>query len=145
MKLLITTVTMIFISFGANADMKGNVEEYYKLCKPYVANGLSTKGMRDDQLLDFAICSNVLVGHMIRGDMNCKLLKNFRNAGDINSKQFRLLSIAFANKYASLNQIVTSFVGYAENNPNVWRETLAGNTVQFINLKFPCKLKDTKG
>ena len=40
MKLLITTLTMVFISFGANAL---TIEELYKDCKPYQNSGFEFK------------------------------------------------------------------------------------------------------
>lgn len=140
MRLLIITLTIIFVSFGASAKNTGGVEQYYKFCKPYVANGLSTKGMTEDQVIEFLICNNVLVVLMKRGDMNCKLLNGLRKQGDINDKQFSFLSMLTANEYVSPNPLITSFVTFAENNPDKWNKTLVGSTFDFLNRKFPCKL-----
>ena len=60
MKLLIITLTIIFINSGVFAKNSGTIEDYYKFCKPYQVNGFSPKGLSDEQYNMSLICNNVL-------------------------------------------------------------------------------------
>ena len=64
MKLLITSLTMIFISFGANAL---TIEQLYKKCKPYQNNGFEFDNLSPGQIHNAVACLSYIAGLTGRG------------------------------------------------------------------------------
>ena len=139
MKLLITTLAMIFISFGANAL---SVEKLYKDCKPYQSNGFSTKNLSFEKQISSIACLSYLRGIRDKGDLNCKYLKGIKKAKAIDIESLRVLSLLLANSKASISSVITSFINYAENHPENWKYTPDTYSKEYLSDKFPCKLDE---
>ena len=138
MKLLITTLTMIFISFGAHAF---NVETLYKYCKPYQNNGFSWDNLSKSKIQDGIICISYFRGLGEAGYGTCDYFRRVYDRGLIDIKAFKTLSSLTANeKFGSVTQIITSFINFAENNPQHWKYSPYNYTNKYISEKFPCKL-----
>ena len=139
MKLLITTLTMMFISFGANAI---SVENLYKQCKPFQNNGFAYEGLSEKQKWDAVLCQNILNNIALRGTSNCYILNSERKDGNISDRQFKRLASILANSPAHGNSLVVSFLQYAEANPNNWKTRVPVVSYWFLSENFPCKHKE---
>ena len=140
MKLLIITLTIIFINSGVFAKNSGTIEDYYKFCKPYQVNGFSSKGLSNEQSNMSLICNNGLVTLMKKGILNCDILNYARKDDSIDDKQFNLLSTMIGNGFVKANPLITSFIKYAENNPEHWSKDITFATYHFLSRISPCKL-----
>ena len=74
MKLLITTITIFFISFGASAL---SVEELYKFCKPFQNNGFSLDNLSQNKVDKAFGCMAYIRGLAERGYVSCIYLRGF--------------------------------------------------------------------
>lgn len=137
-KLVILSLAMIFISFGASAT---SVENLYKQCKPFQSNGFSYEGLSEKQKWDAVLCQKILNNIALRGTSNCYLLNAERKDGNINDRQFQKLTM-LANSPAYGNSLVISFLKYAEANPNVWKTRIPVVSYWFLSKDFPCQLKE---
>ena len=133
MKLLITTLTMIFISFGASAF---TVEQVYKNCKPYQNNGFTIENLSLSQKQNALACVTYLRGLIDRGVTNCYYFSQLKPY--ITKDMIKKLSGLLANGEVSNNAVITSFINYAENNPDTWKHSPSTYSKRFINDKFPC-------
>ena len=68
MKLLITTLTMIVISFGANAFP---IKDMYAHCKPFQNNGFKIQNLDDTQQLNALSCMAYMRALRDVGEWNC--------------------------------------------------------------------------
>ena len=73
MKLLITTLTMIFISFEVSAF---SVEDLYKRCKPFQNNGFAFDNLSEDQMQKGLMCLSYIKALIDLGGKNCMYLKS---------------------------------------------------------------------
>ena len=138
MKLLITTLTMIFISFGANAL---SIEDLYKHCKRFQTNGFSLDNLSEVQQTGAIACSMYLRGLIDLGWKNCKSLRILKEEGLINPQAFEGLSKVTANKMnVKINALIASFNNYAENYSENWSYSPTEFSHAFLSDKFPCKL-----
>ena len=137
MKLIITTLTLIFISFGANAI---TVEKLYKFCKPYQNNGFQFDNLSSVQKNNAVGCLSYITGMVDKGSGTCRMIKEINKKKLIDKKQLNFLSSLIANERAQINAIIASFNNYAENNTDKWKYTPGSYTYEFISKKFPCKL-----
>jgi len=129
---------MIFISFGAHAF---SVETLYKYCKPYQNNGFSWDNLSKSKIQDGIICLSYFRGLGDAGYGTCDYLRRVYDRGLIDIKAFKTLSSLTANgKFGSVTQIITSFINFAENNPQHWKYSPYNYTNKFISEKFHCKL-----
>ena len=140
MKKLLLILTFVLFSFSASAN-DGTVEDYYKFCKPYQANGFSPEGLTSIQKTKSLLCHNSLVNLMKRGQLNCVILNKLRKNNEINDDQFLRLSSLIANEFVRPNPLITTFLNYAENNPDHWEAHISESTFYFLNKKYPCKYK----
>ena len=139
MKLIITTLTMFFISFGASAM---SVEELYKDCKPLQNNGFAFETLKRNQMEAALACTAYLNGLADRGYVNCRHLKALNKNKNIlfDKKNLEVISSITANAKFSNNPLITSFINFAENNPQKWKFAPYNYASQFIGKMFPCKL-----
>ena len=143
MKLLIITLMMFFLSFGVSADGKATVEKYYKYCKPLQNNGFELQGLSKKKQIGAIVCNNVLNSIKDIGARNCVALQELRKQKKINKKQFQEFSFYFANSNASTNAIISSFIKYAEDNPEKWDRPIYDASYYFLIDKFSCKQKES--
>ena len=141
MKLFFTTLTIIFISFGANASSI-TVENLYKRCKPFQNNGYTFEGLTLPQKWEARICKDVLSSLALKGTASCHMLNILRKNQEITNKQFVRLAKLTANAPSIGNPVITSFLKYAENNPNDWGLRVPVITMKFLSSDFPCKIKE---
>ena len=133
MKILITTLTMIFTSFSASGK---NVETYYKYCKPFQTNGYSQKGLTEDNSVKAIACIHALTPLMDVGFSNCNVLSIYRKNDYIDDAQFEILALGTANNLVSTFQLITSFISYAENNPDKFKQPIGEAAGYFLKMKF---------
>ncbi len=77
MKLLITIITMMFISFGAYAF---NIGDMYKYCKPYQSNGFDYNELTENQQIKALQCLSSLKFMFNIGSKTCVYLQSFYNS-----------------------------------------------------------------
>lgn len=139
MKLLIITLTMIFISFSTSAVTVGDL---YKYCKPYQNNGFEFNNLGTVQIQNALGCMFYLRGMIDRGRGNCIVLEEMNKMNIIETNKLKVFSNLTANDKAPLNPIITSFINYAENNTHQWKYSPLSYAQDFISKKFPCKIKE---
>jgi hypothetical protein len=137
MKLLISTLTIIFISFGANAF---NVEDLYKKCKPLQNSGFTLDNLNLTQKSNAVHCATFIRAILSMGARNCVMLQEaYKRTTDVIT--VRTLADLLANDFnISLNAAVTSFVIFAENNTQYWKYGPTNYVNKFIGKNYPCKL-----
>ena len=96
MKLIVTTLTMIFIGFGASAI---TVEELYKDCKPLQNNGFAFENLKRNQMQAALACTAYLNGLADRGYVSCNHLKTLNKNKKIlfDKKKIFAISLITAN------------------------------------------------
>lgn len=141
MKLLITTLTMLFISFGANAY---SVKIMYEYCKPLQNNGFQLESMDNERQMDGLSCMTYMTAIRDLGVTNCVLLNVAKRSGaDAQSGTFDTFNMAkdaMASGEADVNAVIASFNKFAENNPDKWKYKSASYFKEFLSDVFPCKL-----
>jgi len=137
-KLIILSLTMIFISFGASA--KSDVEMYYKYCKPYQNNGFSADGLNETKLTNSLKCVEFFAILKMIGERNCYIFNSLRKNNRINDKSFIEVARFTANSTPSVDAIISSFIKYAENNPASWVLRVDTPAPEYLSKEFPCKL-----
>ena len=136
MKLLITTLTMIFIGFSAQAY---KIDDMNKHCKIFKANKFEVESS-DNRIMNASIaCSHYFRAILDGGQINCHALKMLKGIKDFNRS---LLASINANAAVTLPQAINSFLDWAENNEDKWHEGLMVYKTVFLHDKFPCKLKE---
>jgi len=140
MKLLITTLTMIFISFGA-ASQNYTVEEMYKDCKPLQSSGFNIKSIPQVAMMPTIACVKYFDALVTSGVMVCGSLIGMKQRGyNLNTIDFKSFRDLNSNGQTKTFPVIASFVNFAENNANLWKEKVALIKHQFLGTKFPCKL-----
>ena len=139
MKLLITTLTMIFMSFGANAL---TVERLYKNCRPFQNNGFEFKNLSDTQRKNAIACMSYLAGVRDAGVSHCDMLGEYKKMNFLDKEKLTIVSELSANANPNIDQVITSFTNYAENNTNHWNNSATSYANLYLYTKFPCKLDD---
>ena len=137
MKLLITAITMIFITFGANAF---SIENLYEKCKPLQNNGFTLDNLSLTQKSNAVHCVVFIRSMLDMGARTCAMLREAnKRTSDVIT--VRTLASLLANDFnISNNAAVTSFVMFAENNTQYWKNTPAMYVNEFIGKNYPCKL-----
>ena len=139
MKLLITTLTIIFVSFGVNGAQ--NIEALYKYCKIYQNNGFQFKKLDRVNMLKATICRVEIRAMVQEGDANCQWIKNmYQKTND------KFLWGVFAENRANgrtqtTNQVIMAFINFTEKNPELWNESTIFHSSKFLSKKFPCNYK----
>ena len=129
---------MVFISFGANAL---TIEELYKDCKPYQNSGLKFKKLSSGEVQRAILCFSYLGGLRDRGRINCVTLNELNKMKFVDKYKLEVISSLTANARVSNNQIITSFINYAENNTEYWKQKTSAYVNKFLSKKFPCKFE----
>jgi hypothetical protein len=128
---------MIFVSFGVSAF---SIENLYKICKAYQANGFSFDNFSKTQVSNSLACISYLRGVKDLGSKNCRYLKISKEQGLITLPAFNVLSGYNANKEnININALIASFNNYAENNTDKWEYNPTSYSEIFLSQKFPCK------
>ena len=136
-KLAILSLTMIFISFGANAF---TVEDLYKRCKPFQNNGFAFDNLSNDQMQKGLMCLSYIRGIIDLGGKNCIYLKSALKSKWIDKYALQNLSPFIANDPdVPINAAITSFVKFAENNTSKWGYSPSNYNDDFIGKDYPCK------
>ena len=140
MKLIITTLTMIFISFGANSMTVGKT---YNICLPYKSNGFDLNKMSKEHLIMASTCIGLFRGVTSLGHKNCSVFGALLNQDLlINKRTLKLFKEQLSNRYVSdIKAVIISFINFAEKNPQYWEEDFLEYADLFISSKFPCDLK----
>ena len=136
-KLAILSLTMIFISFGANAL---TIEELYKQCRPYQNNGFEFRNLSESQNRKAIACMTYLAGIRDTGLANCEMMREYNKMKFIDKNKLEIMSNLSANANVLIDQVITSFTNYAENNTENWMYSPTVYASKFLYKKFPCKL-----
>ena len=139
MKLIITTLTMIFISFGASAL---SVEELYKFCKPFQSNGFSLDNLSQNKVDKAFGCMAYIRGLAERGYVSCIYLRGFNKKELFEKTELEVIASLTANDKGKVNPLITSFINFAENNPKKWKFAPYNYAYKFITNVYPCKIKE---
>jgi len=137
MKLLITTLTMIFISFGASAV---SVESLYKQCKPFQSNGFAFENLSTKNVQNAIGCFSYLAGLRDTGRSNCQMMREYNEMKFVDKNKLEIISSLSANANVHIDQVIASFTNYAENNTENWKYAPTIYASKFLYRKFPCKL-----
>ena len=137
MKELLIFLTITLFSFNANAV---TIEQKYIHCKPYQNNGFSFENLSQSQINNTLQCLSYLAGIRDRGHANCLVMKTVNKKNILKKTRLKTLSFLTANADVNIDTLVTSFINYAENTTESWKEPVWGHTAQFISNKFPCKI-----
>ena len=141
MKLLITTLTMIFISFASNATLP--IKEMFAHCKPLQNNGFKIQNLDNIQQINALTCMSYMRALRDVGEWNCFLLNTAKRRGtDTKSKGFQIAKTLMANANADVTAVVASFNKFAENNPDKWDKPIGPFSNVFLSAIFPCKIKE---
>ena len=140
-KLVILSLTMIFISFGASAY---SIKTMYEYCKPLQNNGFKMKGLDEERQVNGLTCSTYTIALKELGERNCIYLNIVKEMGaDDKSGTFDMFSMVkntMASGKADVNAVVASFNKFAENNPDKWENKPSVHFKEFVSEVFPCKL-----
>ena len=149
MKLFITTLTMIFISFGANSTIKiGQLHDY---CSIYKSNNFKVKGLVGDNFSKALFCVNKIQSFIEAGWQTCKTYNLFykksveKNQISKSDKQlYYLMSLTTANKFITTKQGVLSFLNWADKNPKLFDKYPFVYLGDYLINDFPCEIKGLK-
>jgi len=139
MKLLITTLAMIFMSFGAQAY---KIEKIYKFCKPYQTAGFKADSLNISEKEYASVCLAYLKGITDLGFLNCLTLSAINKNVTIPSNVTGALYRNTNKEPPTYAALITSFINFAENNTNLWEDFVTLHADKFLGNKFPCDLKN---
>ena len=134
MKPLITILTMIFISFGANSS---TTEQYFKYCKAFQKNSFKIE-------TDTDLACEVAFIHLVEfGEANCRWYKMLRS-----QTPDAVIEVAYSISLGrvsiepvSVSAAIQTFLNWAEKNQKEWKYRLSDNFEKFLGKKFPCDIK----
>ena len=126
-------------SSGANASI--SIEDLYKNCKPFQNNGFSFKNLSPSKRQKGLHCFSYLAGLRDKGNASCIFINEMNKDKDLDKINLELFSSLFANGDASINPLITSFINFAENNTDKWKQSVWVFSSEFIGKKFPCKIE----
>ena len=142
-KLVILSLTMIFISFGANAY---SIKVMYEYCKPLQNNGFKIESMDNQGQIDGLECWSYMTALKDLGFANCRILNLAKKHGADDQSgtydTFNMVKDTMASGKADVNAVVASFNKFAENNPDKWKYKTAEYFKEFVSDVFPCKLDE---
>ena len=148
MKLIIITLTMIFISFGAKA-YNSDIESMYGWCTTFKNNNFKYKGLNSDDLMVSLVCETAMQSYSQLGASTCENIQIANKAAQMNTKDDHWKVKVFlnglekdsANAPVSLKQTVLSFSNYAEKNPNDFGKRIYQKREEFLGKIFPCDIE----
>ena len=140
MKLLITTLSIVFISFGANAKFS-TTGELYKDCKKFQTDGFQIKNQNDAmQIATSFSCLTRFLTMIEEGDILCMNLKLMHEK--IGDKPWMKILAKRANSLVeNVNQSIMAFINYAEKNPKKWNRWYQADRHEYFAKNFPCDYK----
>ena len=140
MKLLITTLTMIFISYGTNAKSI-TLGELYKQCKIYQNNGFTFKKLEGMDMFQSILCVKTFNTLFNEGEYLCVALKN-EHQRKPNSKSLSNIAKMRANSSPKdTSQGIMTFINYAEKHPKRWDKAYQFFRHEFMSYEYPCDYK----
>ena len=140
MKLLITTLTMIFISFGASAKVN-TIGELYKDCKIYQNNGFELTGLDQVGIFRSTKCAIRFNTMLFEGQYLCIAL-NALYKQNIDQNALNLIAKMRANSgVKNIDQAIMTFINFAEKNPEKWDSDYQLYRDLYLGEKFPCNYK----
>ena len=139
-KLIILSLTMIFISFGANA--KGNtIGQLYKDCKIFQNNGFELTGLDQVGIFRSTICATRFNTMLFEGQYLCIAL-NVLYKKNIDQNALNSIAKMRANSgVKNIAQAVMTFINFAEKNPEKWDSDYQLYRDLYLGIKFPCNYK----
>ena len=149
MKLIITTLTMVFIGFGANAGNIANVniDKLYDFCSIFKKNNFDFKNLNSIDRAKSTVCASTLSAFVNYGYGVCvrnKYVYNLhiqkKKLTNDNKSLITVLTQTSANNYVSTKQAILSFLNFAEKNPNSFDKYPHSFTPMFLGEVFPCEL-----
>ena len=140
MKLIIITLTMIFIGFGASAKTM-SLGQLYKDCKIYQRNGFTLKKLQELDIYKSILCVSTFKTMINEGGFLCEGLKQEHKL-EPNSKSLLFVAIMRANSIPiDVSQAIMTFINYAEKHPKRWDEPYQFFRNEFMSAEYPCDLK----
>lgn len=140
MKLLITTLAMIFISFGANAK-ENTIGQLYKDCKIFQNNGFELTGLDQVGIFRSTICATRFNTMLFEGQYLCIAL-NALYLKNVDPNVLSYIAKLRANTgVEDANQAIMTFINFAEKNPDKWNTDYQLLRDLYLGDKFPCNYK----
>lgn len=140
-KLVILSLTMIFISFGANAY---SIKVMYGYCKPLQNNGFNFENMEQGAQIKALTCYSYMTAVKDFGYANCGTLSVAKRNGAEGQSgtfdTFNLVKDYMASGKADADAVIASFIKFAENNPDKWKYKSTEYVKEYLSDVFPCKL-----
>ena len=148
-KLVILSITMIFISFGASA-YNSDIGSMYGWCSVLKKNNFSFKGLDTEEFVEALVCESAMQSYVQVGANTCDNIKiaHFASKRVAKNDQSKIkvfldgIAIDTANSFVSTKQVILSFLNYAEKNPNEFNDRLYIKRQEFLGKVFPCKLDE---
>ena len=116
------------------------VAKSIQLIGPLENNGFSFENLSATKTQDAIGCMSYLAGIRDAGAVNCQFMREHFKTEFIDKKKLKIISNLSTNTNADIDQLITSFTNYAENNTDKWKESPAFYARLFLYRKFPCKL-----
>lgn len=139
MKKLLFILTFVLFSFKANAFY--TIERMYKDCKPLQSSGFNHKNIPKEAIIPTLACKFYFEGMVSAGMGVCGALLALKDNGyNLKTPEFRALKEINANGTTKVFPVITSFLNFAENNANLWKDRISYHKHKFLGTKFPCKL-----
>lgn len=149
-KLVILSLTIIFISFKANASQIISVETLYDYCAIFKKNNFKYKGLDPSELRKSTICVERMIGYVEAGAGLCRnynyFYKRFKEAKILNDTHehfFDLLEDTSGNQLIDYERAIKSYMSFVEKNTNLFRSLPFLHTTKFLSKQFPCKINKT--
>ena len=147
MKLLITTLIFMFISFVSKAEVL-KVSDLYDYCSLYKNNNFKLKGLKLLDSYNALICRVKIESYIESGYQSCLTLNDIHKIIDkktnmnfkIEERLIKILSDTVGNDLVTTKQGVLSFLNGAEKNPNLFKSYPLRYTADYLSSIFPCKV-----
>ena len=138
MKLLITTLTFMFISFEVLASSMGQL---YQFCTILKNNNYSVEGLDSSNKMKASMCASKFSSYATLGYRNCQFLRYAVRKNKITKESFIFLSQAMALGPINAKKLIPSFLIYMNMNPEFAKESTTLHLSKYGSKVFPCKMK----
>jgi len=139
MKKLLLILSFVLFSFGANAGY--TIEMMYKICKPLQSSGFNSKSIPKEAKMSSMACKIYFDALVSSGVGVCGSLQVMQEEGyNLNTPNFKALRDLNSNGVTKTFPAIASFINFAENNANLWKESISSHKYKFLGTKFPCKI-----
>ena len=144
MKILITTITMIFISFGVLGDGTAwNVGKLYERCKIINDADFNFEELDKDKTAYSVSCISILITMMVEGEKICHSLKGTLKNLEPSYVRGEILGrmLLFGNSLTDNQNLIKTFVKWAKNKQEFWKQPITNSQprMDFFGGNFPCK------